>query len=143
MKSREKNRYPLSFPFVCVCGGVCGGVFVVVFSIDYILTDHKNSPRWEAIWNKWLGGRTRSANFWIFIRFFIEFCKYVFSSSESLKYCVKKLKISNQLECSLAFTPLEIMAFSNSDLQTTQPNSSCSHCAVTGQWRCGDYPLIY
>ena len=25
----------------------------------------------------------------------------------------------------------------------TQQNSSCSHCAVTGQWRCGDYPLTY
>ena len=25
----------------------------------------------------------------------------------------------------------------------TQQNSYCSHCAVTGQWRCGDYPLIY
>ena len=26
---------------------------------------------------------------------------------------------------------------------TTQQNSSCSHCAVTGQWRCGDYLLTY
>ena len=25
----------------------------------------------------------------------------------------------------------------------TQLNSSCSHCAVTGQWRCGDYPLTH
>ena len=25
----------------------------------------------------------------------------------------------------------------------TQQNSSCSHWAVTGQWRCGDYPLTY
>ena len=25
----------------------------------------------------------------------------------------------------------------------TQQNSSCSHCAVTEQWRCGDYPLTY
>ena len=26
---------------------------------------------------------------------------------------------------------------------STQQNSYCSHCAVTGQWRCGDYPLTY
>ena len=25
----------------------------------------------------------------------------------------------------------------------TQRNSSCSHCAVTRQWQCGDYPLTY
>ena len=25
----------------------------------------------------------------------------------------------------------------------TQQNSSCRHCAVTGQWRCGDYPFNY
>ena len=27
--------------------------------------------------------------------------------------------------------------------QSKQQNSSCSHCAVTGQWWCGDYPLTY
>ena len=26
---------------------------------------------------------------------------------------------------------------------STQQNSSYSHCAVTGQWRCSDYPLTY
>ena len=27
--------------------------------------------------------------------------------------------------------------------RTTQQNSSRGHCAVTGQWLCGDYSLTY
>ena len=36
-----------------------------------------------------------------------------------------------------------IWSLLNVEYTSTQQNSSCSHCAVTGQWRCGDYPLIY
>ena len=52
--------------------------------------------------------------------------------SNSVSYTIMNLQITeNVITIQLEF------------LQLSQQNSLCSHCAVTGQWRCGDYPLTY
>ena len=50
--------------------------------------------------------------------------------------------VTNSFFCPMELCYNEVLVYCKLE-GGTQQNSSCSHCAVTGQWRCGDYSFTY